>query len=126
MEFAVALQAQALSPGLAERDFVLLGGTELPVGSRSVRLGPAELPGADPFALTGRVRSRRRPWTRYPSARCRKAAIWPLVTFDVGQKRSFTGGLQPLVTPAVASLSMSASKIESSSSTNRSPLPWSV
>ena len=40
------------------------------------------------------------------------------VTRSSGQKRSFCDGLQPRVMPAVASFSMSDSKIELSSSTN--------
>src|SRR5690606_34991315 len=51
-------------------------------------------------------------------ARTRSATIWPRVTTSSGQNRSFVGGLQPRVTPAAASVSMSASKTEPSSSEN--------
>ncbi len=61
--------------------------------------------------------------TCYPSARWRNAAIWPRVTTLLGQYWSLVGGFYPLVTPAVQSLSMSFSKIESSSSINRFPPP---
>ena len=56
-----------------------------------------------------------------PSARDKKAAIWPRLTKSSGQNRSLTGGLQPWVMPAVPSRSMASSKIELSSSTNRFP-----
>ena len=61
-----------------------------------------------------------------PKARCRNAAICPRVTSPSGQNRSFVGGLQPLVTPAVPRRSMSASNTEPSSSMNKSPAPLSV
>jgi hypothetical protein len=61
-----------------------------------------------------------------PSARDKKAAIWPRLTKSSGQNRSLTGGLQPWVMPAVPSRSMASSKIELSSSTNRFPPPSSV
>ena len=49
-------------------------------------------------------------------ALARNAAIWPRVTLRSGQNRLLDGGLQPIVIPAVASFSMSASKIEPLSS----------
>ncbi|GBE25528.1 hypothetical protein BMS3Bbin02_01815 [bacterium BMS3Bbin02] len=55
---------------------------------------------------------------RYCAKRRMNAAIWPRVTPASGQKLSLSGGLQPDVTPAPASHSMSASKIDPSSSLN--------
>ena len=58
------------------------------------------------------------------SARLKNAAIWPLVTLSFGQNRSLSGGLQPRVIPAVPIRSISASKIDVSSSVNKSaPAP---
>jgi len=61
-----------------------------------------------------------------PRARPTKVAICPRVTASSGQNKSLTGGLHPIVTPATARRSMSPSKIEESSSENRSPEPGSV
>ncbi len=54
-----------------------------------------------------------------PRARTRNDAICSLVTGWSGQKRSLAGGLQPRAIPAWAILSISASKIDVSSSTNQ-------
>jgi hypothetical protein len=52
-------------------------------------------------------------------ARARNEAIWSRVTRASGQYRVFSGGLQPFVTPAVPSRSISLSNTEPSSSANR-------
>lgn len=63
--------------------------------------------------------------TRYANARCKNAAIWPLVTVFAGQNSLLTGGLQPLVIPATASLAISTSSTNRSSSVKSLPPPFS-
>ena len=57
-----------------------------------------------------------------PRPRTRNAAIWPRVTGSDGQKRSLAGALQPLVMPAVASLSMSTANVPAVSTKSEPPV----
>ena len=109
-------------------------GRHLATGHRVVRAEPGvrwrvaalgdtrgrELVDGDPVGAGG-IREAEPPVAVSPSARTRKAAIWPRVTSSRGQNRSLSGASQPLVMPFAAMASMAPSNVEPLSSMNVPP-----